>query len=158
AIPGSAVDRRQYSRGDFAQAGRPRTAALARPPHAWLGWGRDRRDTRAGGGAALSDLRPARLVVGQSHATLLLAHVPAGRPGALAGRTLPRPGRAVGSAYLFGTRRAKLTTNGRRMILDDLLRNPIGALQQIVLMIPGFLAAVTVHEVAHGWVANRLGD
>jgi Zn-dependent protease len=44
------------------------------------------------------------------------------------------------------------------MIIDSLLRDPMGALQQLVLMIPGFLVAVTVHEVAHGWVANRLGD
>ena len=27
-----------------------------------------------------------------------------------------------------------------------------------LLMVPGLLLAVTVHEVAHGWVADRLGD
>jgi Zn-dependent protease len=43
-------------------------------------------------------------------------------------------------------------------MIDNLLRDPIGTLQQLVLMIPGFLVAVTVHELAHGWVANRLGD
>ncbi|RLA82956.1 MAG: site-2 protease family protein [Deltaproteobacteria bacterium] len=31
-------------------------------------------------------------------------------------------------------------------------------LQQIVLMVVPVLGAVTVHEFAHGWVANRLGD
>lgn len=28
----------------------------------------------------------------------------------------------------------------------------------LLLMVPGLLLAVTVHEVAHGWVADRLGD
>jgi Zn-dependent protease len=43
-------------------------------------------------------------------------------------------------------------------MIDDLLRNPFEALQQLVLMIPALLLAVTIHEVAHGWVADRLGD
>ena len=43
-------------------------------------------------------------------------------------------------------------------MIDDLLRDPFGALQQLVLMIPALLLAVTIHEVAHGWVADRLGD
>jgi Zn-dependent protease len=32
------------------------------------------------------------------------------------------------------------------------------AIQQIILIIPGFLIAITVHEFAHGYVAYRLGD
>ena len=43
-------------------------------------------------------------------------------------------------------------------MIDDLLHNPIGALQTLVLMLPALLVAVTIHEVAHGWVADRLGD
>ena len=43
-------------------------------------------------------------------------------------------------------------------MIDDFLRDPAGALQALLLMIPGLLVAVTVHEVAHGWVADRLGD
>ena len=43
-------------------------------------------------------------------------------------------------------------------MIDRLLRDPLGALQFLILMVPGFLVAVTVHEVAHGWVAERLGD
>ncbi len=43
-------------------------------------------------------------------------------------------------------------------MIDDFLRDPAGALQLLLLMIPGLLIAVTVHEVAHGWVADRLGD
>lgn len=31
-------------------------------------------------------------------------------------------------------------------------------LQQLVLMVPAILLAVTVHEVAHGWTADKLGD
>ena len=42
-------------------------------------------------------------------------------------------------------------------MIDSLLRDPLGALQFLILMVPGFLVAVTVHEVAHGWVAERLG-
>ena len=43
-------------------------------------------------------------------------------------------------------------------MIDDFLRDPAGAVQVLLLMIPGLLMAVTVHEVAHGWVADRLGD
>jgi Zn-dependent protease len=31
-------------------------------------------------------------------------------------------------------------------------------LQKIILLAPPILFAITLHEVAHGWVANRLGD
>jgi Zn-dependent protease len=43
-------------------------------------------------------------------------------------------------------------------MIDDFLRDPAGAVQLLLLMVPGLLLAVTVHEVAHGWVADRLGD
>jgi Zn-dependent protease len=33
-----------------------------------------------------------------------------------------------------------------------------GFLQGLVLKVPALLLAVTLHEVAHGWVADRLGD
>jgi len=31
-------------------------------------------------------------------------------------------------------------------------------IQRLVILVPAVLLAVTVHEVAHGWVADRLGD
>jgi Zn-dependent protease len=43
-------------------------------------------------------------------------------------------------------------------MIDDLLHDPAGALQRLILMVPALLLAVTIHEVAHGWVADRLGD
>jgi Zn-dependent protease len=43
-------------------------------------------------------------------------------------------------------------------MIDDFLRDPAGAVQLLLLMVPGLLLAVTIHEVAHGWVADRLGD
>jgi Zn-dependent protease len=43
-------------------------------------------------------------------------------------------------------------------MIDEFLRDPAGAMQLLLLMIPGLLVAVTIHEVAHGWVADRLGD
>lgn len=43
-------------------------------------------------------------------------------------------------------------------MIERLLTDPIAALQTLVLMAPALLLAVTVHEVAHGWVADRLGD
>lgn len=33
-----------------------------------------------------------------------------------------------------------------------------GRIQQLAISIPVFLLALTIHEFAHGWVANRLGD
>ncbi len=37
-------------------------------------------------------------------------------------------------------------------------RDPIAFFQELVLLAPAILFAVTCHEVAHGWVADRLGD
>jgi Zn-dependent protease len=42
--------------------------------------------------------------------------------------------------------------------MDGLLANPAAFLQSLVLKVPALLVAVTIHEVAHGWVAERLGD
>jgi Zn-dependent protease len=40
----------------------------------------------------------------------------------------------------------------------DLFDDPIGFLSRLVLQIPALLVAVTVHELAHAVVADRLGD
>lgn len=42
--------------------------------------------------------------------------------------------------------------------MTDLLGNPLAFLQSLILKVPALLLAVTVHEVAHGLVADRLGD
>jgi Zn-dependent protease len=42
--------------------------------------------------------------------------------------------------------------------MNDLFGDPLAFLQRLILQIPALLLAVTVHEVAHGVVANRLGD
>jgi len=42
--------------------------------------------------------------------------------------------------------------------MGGLLDDPAGFFAALVLKIPALLLAVTVHEVAHGWVADRLGD
>jgi Zn-dependent protease len=43
-------------------------------------------------------------------------------------------------------------------MMDRLFADPAGFLQNLVLMAPALLLAVTIHEVAHGLVADRLGD
>src|SRR5262245_586256 len=43
-------------------------------------------------------------------------------------------------------------------MIDRLFGDPVGFLQNLILMAPALLLAVTIHEVAHGWVAERLGD
>ena len=42
--------------------------------------------------------------------------------------------------------------------MTDLFGDPLAFLQRLVLQIPALLVAVTVHEVSHGLVAERLGD
>ena len=42
--------------------------------------------------------------------------------------------------------------------MSGLFGDPVAFLQSLVLKIPALLLAITVHEVAHGWVADRLGD
>ncbi len=43
-------------------------------------------------------------------------------------------------------------------MIDLLFSDPAGFLQQIILVVPALLVGVTVHELAHGLVADRLGD
>lgn len=43
-------------------------------------------------------------------------------------------------------------------MIDRLFTDPAGFVQALILMLPALLLAVTVHEVAHGLVADRLGD
>lgn len=43
-------------------------------------------------------------------------------------------------------------------MIDRLFTDPAGFLSELVLMAPAVLLAVTLHELAHGWVADRLGD
>ena len=31
-------------------------------------------------------------------------------------------------------------------------------LRTLVIVVPGVLIAITYHEIAHGWMADRLGD
>ena len=42
--------------------------------------------------------------------------------------------------------------------MTDLFGDPLSFLQRLILQIPALLVAVTVHELAHGLVAERLGD
>jgi Zn-dependent protease len=42
--------------------------------------------------------------------------------------------------------------------VSDLFGDPLAFFQRLVLQIPALLLAVTVHEVSHGFVADRLGD
>jgi len=43
-------------------------------------------------------------------------------------------------------------------MMDLLFSDPFRFVQQLIILIPAFLVAVTVHELAHGLVADRLGD
>ena len=42
--------------------------------------------------------------------------------------------------------------------MTDLFGDPVAFLQRLILQIPALLVAVTVHELAHGLIADRLGD
>jgi len=42
--------------------------------------------------------------------------------------------------------------------MTDLFGDPLGFLQRLILQIPALLVAVTVHELSHGLMADRLGD
>ena len=42
--------------------------------------------------------------------------------------------------------------------MTDLFADPLGFLQRLILQIPALLVAVTVHELSHGLMAERLGD
>jgi Zn-dependent protease len=43
-------------------------------------------------------------------------------------------------------------------MIDSLFRDPSGFFLLLILKVPALLLAVTVHELAHGLVADRLGD
>lgn len=43
-------------------------------------------------------------------------------------------------------------------MIDLLFTNPAAFFQELALLLPALLVAVTVHELAHGLVADRLGD
>ena len=43
-------------------------------------------------------------------------------------------------------------------ILESLLSDPATTLTYLLLALPGRLLAITLHEVAHAWVADRCGD
>lgn len=43
-------------------------------------------------------------------------------------------------------------------ILNDFLTDPRGALLVFLLALPGRLLAISAHEAAHGWMAERCGD
>jgi Zn-dependent protease len=42
--------------------------------------------------------------------------------------------------------------------MTDLFGDPLAFLERLILQVPALLIAVTVHELAHGVVADRLGD
>ncbi len=43
-------------------------------------------------------------------------------------------------------------------IIDDLLADPRGTLILLLLALPGRMLAISAHEAAHGWMAERCGD
>lgn len=43
-------------------------------------------------------------------------------------------------------------------IIDELLADPRGTLILLLLALPGRLLAISAHEAAHGWMAERCGD
>lgn len=43
-------------------------------------------------------------------------------------------------------------------IIDELLADPRGTLIILLLALPGRLLAISAHEAAHGWMADRCGD
>jgi Zn-dependent protease len=42
--------------------------------------------------------------------------------------------------------------------MTDLFGDPLAFLERLILQVPALLIAVTIHELAHGVVADRLGD
>ena len=43
-------------------------------------------------------------------------------------------------------------------MLTSLIENPAETLKSLLIMLPGILLALSIHECAHGWVADRCGD
>jgi Zn-dependent protease len=42
--------------------------------------------------------------------------------------------------------------------LNYLFSNPVGFLRYLLVALPGIVIGISVHEFAHAWMANRLGD
>ena len=110
-----------------------------------------RRDS-LGPAGALPALRSPPRLGRQSAPAVLLARVPAHRPGRVARRALPR--RGAGAIHRVGA--SGVRGSARRM--SDLFDDPVGYLSGLILKLPALLIAVTVHELAHALVADRLGD
>src|SRR5215510_7876710 len=75
------------------------------------------------------------------------------RSGRLARRALPHPGPRHADRRDGGGPRGSASA-----MMDLLFSDPFRFVQQLIILIPAFLVAVTVHELAHGLVADRLGD
>ena len=43
-------------------------------------------------------------------------------------------------------------------LIQQLIADPRGVLLFFLLALPGRLLAISAHEAAHGWVADRCGD
>ncbi|MCR4621261.1 MAG: site-2 protease family protein [Clostridiales bacterium] len=42
--------------------------------------------------------------------------------------------------------------------LSEIMSDPLQFLKSLLIMLPGILLALSIHECAHGWVAERCGD
>ena len=42
--------------------------------------------------------------------------------------------------------------------LNEIMSSPLEWLKSLLIMLPGIMLALSVHESAHGWVAERCGD
>ena len=42
--------------------------------------------------------------------------------------------------------------------LNEIMSSPLEWLKSLIIMLPGIMLALSVHESAHGWVAERCGD
>ncbi len=43
-------------------------------------------------------------------------------------------------------------------VISEWLSDPVGSLQSLITLLPAILPALVLHEMAHGWIAWRLGD
>ena len=46
----------------------------------------------------------------------------------------------------------------RSTMIEQFMQDPKGTLIALLLSLPGFIMALSVHEFAHAWMANRCGD
>src|SRR4030095_12491138 len=89
-------------------------------------------------------------MVWQSASAVLLADVSSGGSQRVARRALPYSG--TGAIARLGPSRARDLDRGMTDLFDD----PIRFFSRLILQIPALLVAVTVHELAHALVADRL--